>query len=75
MISVNLQCDLIFQLLLESQFECKIQMIQTDWSGEYHRLNTYFHSIGVAQRLISPDTYEQNRYVKKNIVILLKLIY
>ena len=31
-----------FQTLVECQFSCKIKSIQTDWGGEYSKLNQLF---------------------------------
>jgi hypothetical protein len=31
-----------FQTLVERQFSLKIKYVQTDWGGEYHKLNKFF---------------------------------
>jgi histone deacetylase 1/2 len=31
-----------FQTLVEHQFFLKIKSVQTDWGGEYHKLNKFF---------------------------------
>jgi histone deacetylase 1/2 len=53
-----------FQLLVEHQFSRKIKSVQTDWGGEYHKLNSFFQIIGIHHRLICPDTHEQNGSVE-----------
>jgi len=45
-----------FQVLVERQFSRKIRSVQTDWGGEYHKLNNFFQTIGIHQRLICPHT-------------------
>jgi hypothetical protein len=31
-----------FQVFIERQFSCKIKFVQTDWGGEYRKLNNFF---------------------------------
>jgi histone deacetylase 1/2 len=57
-----LQC---FQTLVELQFSLKIKSVQTDWGGEYCKLNKFFQTIGIHYRLICPHTHEQNGIVKR----------
>ncbi|KAJ6733370.1 hypothetical protein OIU74_005177 [Salix koriyanagi] len=54
-----------FQLLVERQFSCKIKTVQTDWGGEYRKLNSFFKTIGIHHRLICPHTHEQNGTVER----------
>ena len=54
-----------FQTLVERQFSLKIKSIQTDWSGEYQKLSTFFQTIGIHHRLICPHTHEQNGTVER----------
>jgi hypothetical protein len=49
-----------FQVLVERQFSCKTKFIQTDWGGEYSKLNSFFQTIGIHHKLIFPHTHEQN---------------
>jgi histone deacetylase 1/2 len=49
-----------FQLLLECQFSRKIKSVQTDWGGEYRKLNSFFQTIGIHHQLICLHTHEQN---------------
>jgi len=41
-----------FQVLVERQFSCKIKSVQTDWGGEYHKLNSFFKIIGIHHHII-----------------------
>ena len=52
-------------MLIESQFSLKIKSIQTDWGGEYKKLNTYFKTISIHHRVICPHTHEQNDMVER----------
>jgi histone deacetylase 1/2 len=54
-----------FQLLVERQFSRKIKSVQTDWGGEYCKLNSFFQTIGIHHRLICPHTHEQNGSVER----------
>jgi len=49
-----------FQVLAERQFSRKIKSVQTNWSGEYRKLNNFFQTIGIHHRLICPYTHKQN---------------
>jgi histone deacetylase 1/2 len=52
-------------LLVERQFSRKIKYVQTNWGGEYHKLNNFFQTIGIHHRLICPHTQEQNDSVER----------
>ena len=54
-----------FQALVKRQFSLKIKSVQIDWGGEYHKLNTYFKTIGIHHRVICPHTHEQNGMVER----------
>jgi len=54
-----------FQTLVERQFSLKIKPVQTDWGGEYRKLNKFFQTIGFHHRLICPHTHEQNGTVER----------
>ena len=54
-----------FQALVERQFSLKIKSVQTDWGGEYQKLNTYFKMISIHHRVICPHTHEQNGMVER----------
>jgi histone deacetylase 1/2 len=36
-----------FQKLVERQFDKKILVVQSDWGGEYEKLNSFFQKIGI----------------------------
>jgi histone deacetylase 1/2 len=54
-----------FQTYVEKQFDRKIKAIQSDWGGEYRRLNTYFHKIGINHRVACPHTHQQNGSIER----------
>jgi len=54
-----------FETLVERQFSLKIKSVQTDWGGEYHKLSTFFQTIGIHHRPICPHTHEQNETVER----------
>ncbi len=37
-----------FQALVERRFDRKIISMQTDWGGEYEKLNSFFRQIGIS---------------------------
>ena len=39
--------------------------IQIDWGGEYHKLNSFFKTIGIHHRIICPHTHERNDIVER----------
>jgi histone deacetylase 1/2 len=49
-----------FQTLVERKFDKKILSMQTDWGGEYERLNSFFQRIGIAHRVSCPHAHQQN---------------
>jgi histone deacetylase 1/2 len=49
-----------FQQLAERQLNKKILAIQSDWGGEYERLNSFFIKIDIAHHVSCPHTYQQN---------------
>jgi hypothetical protein len=54
-----------FQALVERQFNRKIKAIQSDWGGEFRRLNVYFKNHGIIHRLACPHTHQQNGSVER----------
>jgi histone deacetylase 1/2 len=54
-----------FQTPVERQFSLKIKSVQTDWGGEYRKLNNFFQTIGIHHRLICPHTHEQNGIIER----------
>jgi len=55
-----------FQALVKRQFSLKIKSIQTNWGGEYRKLNTYFKTIGIHHHVICPHTHEQSGMVERH---------
>lgn len=49
-----------FQTLVEHSFNTKIKAMQTDWGGEYQRINSFFSHIGIAHLVSCPHTHQQN---------------
>jgi hypothetical protein len=50
----------IFQTHVERQFNRKILTMQTDWGGEYERLNSLFKKIGIKHHVSCPHAHQQN---------------
>jgi hypothetical protein len=38
----------------------KILAIQSDWGGEYEKLNSFFHTTGISHCVSYPHTHQQN---------------
>jgi len=49
-----------FQNFVERKFNRKIIHMQTDWGGEYERLNSFFRQLGISHRVSCPHTHQQN---------------
>jgi hypothetical protein len=49
-----------FQNLVERMFNWKILMVQSDWGGEYEKLNSLFCSLGIAHCVSCPHAHQQN---------------
>ena len=49
-----------FQKLVERQFDRKILALQTDWGGEYEKLNSFFRDIGIEHHVSCPHAHQQN---------------
>ena len=49
-----------FQHLVERQFDRKILALQTDWGGEYVKLNSFFTRIGISHHVSCPHAHQQN---------------
>jgi hypothetical protein len=54
------ECFHNFQNLVESLFDRKILAMQTDWGGEYHKLNSFFQRIGISHHISCPHDHQQN---------------
>jgi histone deacetylase 1/2 len=49
-----------FQAHVERLLNRKILRVQTDWGGEYIKLNTFFDNLGILHRVSCPHTHQQN---------------
>jgi histone deacetylase 1/2 len=49
-----------FQQLVERRFNRKIVAIQTDWGGEYEKLNSFFRQVGISHMVSCPHAHQQN---------------
>jgi hypothetical protein len=49
-----------FQALVERLLGRKIIAIQTDWGGEYARLNTFLRQVGISHLVSCPHAHQQN---------------
>jgi histone deacetylase 1/2 len=49
-----------FQALVERLFDRKILAMQTDWGGEYHKLNSFFNKAGIAHHVSCPHAHQRN---------------
>lgn len=66
--SLKIQMFLLFSpsflTMVELQFNTKLKSIQTDWSGEFHKLTPFFSKMGSHQRVSCTHTHEQNGLVE-----------
>lgn len=49
-----------FQAHVERQFNAKILAVQSDWGGEYEKLNSFFQKLGIARHVSCPYAHQQN---------------
>jgi histone deacetylase 1/2 len=49
-----------FQSLVERQFNRKILASQSDWGGEYEKLNSFFTKAGIVHLVSCPHAHQQN---------------
>jgi hypothetical protein len=54
-----------FQTLVERLFDRKIIVVQTDWGGEYQKLNSFFSKIGITHFVSCPHAHQQNGAVER----------
>jgi hypothetical protein len=54
-----------FQTHVEHLLNRKILSVQSDWGGEYQRLNTYLKSVGIHHRVSCPHTHQQNSVAER----------
>jgi histone deacetylase 1/2 len=66
------QVFLNYQAYVERKFGRKIVTMQTDWGGEYEKLNTFFQKVGISHHVSCPHAHQQMVSLSVNIVILWK---
>jgi hypothetical protein len=49
-----------FQALVKRLLDRKIIAIQSNWDGEYEKLNSLFKSAGISHHVLCPHTHQQN---------------
>jgi histone deacetylase 1/2 len=54
-----------FQKLVERKFDRKIISVQSDWGGEYEKLNSFFKQIGIYHHISCPHAHQQNGSVER----------
>jgi len=54
-----------FQNIVERMFDRKIVAMQTDWGGEYQKLNSFFQRIGISHHVSCPYAHQQNGSAKR----------
>jgi histone deacetylase 1/2 len=59
------QVFLDFQQYVERQFCRKILTMQTDWGGEYEKLNSFFQRVGIVHHVSCPHAHQQNGYAER----------
>jgi histone deacetylase 1/2 len=45
---------------VERLFDRKIVVVQSDWGGEYEKLNSFFTKVGITHLVSCPHTHQQN---------------
>jgi hypothetical protein len=46
--------------MVERMFNHKIIVVQSDWGGEYERLNSFFCTLGITHLVSCPHAHQQN---------------
>lgn len=56
------QCIFVeFQVHVQRLLDTKIKRVQSDWGGEYQKMNNqFFRSLGIAHQVSCPHTHQQN---------------
>ena len=54
-----------FQALVERKFDSKIIAVQSDWGGEYEKLNSFFQNIGISHHVSCPHAHQPNWSAKR----------
>jgi hypothetical protein len=56
--NTNLKSSKDFQNLVDRLFDQKILVVQTNWSGEYQKLNTFFQQVGISHHVFYPYAHQ-----------------
>jgi hypothetical protein len=54
-----------FQSLVERMLGRKIISLQSDWGGEYEKLNSFLRQVDISHHVSCPHTHQQNGYVER----------
>jgi histone deacetylase 1/2 len=54
------QAFLNWQKYVERKFDYKVVTMQTDWGGEYEKLNTFFQQAGITHHVSYPHAHQKN---------------
>jgi histone deacetylase 1/2 len=54
-----------FMNFVEQKFSRKIITMQTDWGGEYEKLNPFFQKLGITHHVSCPHAHQQNGSVER----------
>jgi hypothetical protein len=63
-----------FQQFVERRFNRKIIAIQTDWGGEYEKLNSFSLQVGISHLVSCPHAHNKMVLPSASIATLLKLV-
>jgi hypothetical protein len=55
-----------FQSLVEHLFDRKIISVQSDWGGEYEKLNSFFTKIGISHHVSCPHAHQNGSAGRKH---------
>jgi histone deacetylase 1/2 len=53
---------------VERKFDRKIINMQTDWGGEYEKLNAFFQKVSISHHVSCPHAHQKMAPLKENIV-------
>ena len=54
-----------FQNLIKRKLNTKIIAMQTDWGGEYRKLNSFFQELGVSHHVACTHAHQQNGFAER----------
>lgn len=61
-----------FQKHVELLLGRKICSVQSDWGGEYHRLNKYFKQVGIRLHISCPYTHQKNGLLERKHIYIVE---